>query len=151
VTEPLSIARLRLGEHQEAQRVQEEQAVRIANLEERLAQAEGDYYPIYSAGYYGRGYRGPAYPPDFGRIRYDFKTTTAAPYETPRSAPYATPHGSPYATPTTIDFTSYYRSAPAPRNDWLNGNTDCRRPDQRVDRGHDRMADRGGWQTRSRY
>jgi hypothetical protein len=151
VTEPLSIARLRLNEQQESQRVQDQQAARIADLEDRLAQAEGDYYPIYNTGYYGRGYRGPAYPPNFGNIRYDFQTTTAAPYETPRGAPYATPHGSPYATPTTIDFNAYYKPAPVSRNDWANGSPDCRRPDQRVDRGHGQVAKRDRWQSRDRY
>jgi len=149
VTEPLAIARLRLNEQQETKR-QEEQAARIADLEERLAQSEGDYYPMYSTGYYGRRYHGPAYPPDFGRIRYDFKTTTAAPYETPRGAPYATPHGSPYATPTTIDFNSYYKPAPAPRKDWSNGNANCP-PGHRVDRGRGQVANRDSGQSRNRY
>src|SRR6187402_610024 len=55
VVEPLTIARLRLNEQLDAQRVNNEQAARITDLEERLAQAESDsYYPAYSS--YGYGY-----------------------------------------------------------------------------------------------
>jgi hypothetical protein len=100
VVEPLTIARLRLNEQLTAQRVNDEQAARIADLEDRLAQTEGDsYYPSYGYGYgyYGRSYN----PVNLMPIRYDFQNTSAAPYESPHGSPYETPHGSPYTTPTT--------------------------------------------------
>ena len=154
VSEPLAVARLRLNEQLNAQRAQDEQATRIADLEERLAQAEsGDYYPFYGASsYYGyRRHYGPAYPPDFGNIRYNFATTTAAPYETPHGSPYTTPHGSPYSTPTTIDFNYYYKPAPASRNEGWNGQTNNRHPGKHPGHGSDKVAGGDRRPGRSRY
>lgn len=158
VREPLTIARLRLNEQLAAQRVKDEQAARIAELEELLTRSEnGNYAPMYtSGGYYGYGYGGGygrhGFPLDFRSLRYNFGTTTAAPYETPHGSPYETPHGSPYetpsgspySTPTTINFNDYYKPSPSPRSDWSN-----EQPYQRYD---GRPADRGdGRSGRGRY
>lgn len=160
VTEPLTIARLRYNEQLAAQRHQDEQAARIAELEDRLARAEsGDYGPVYTGyGYgYGHGYGGRGYPLDFRSLRYDFGTTTAAPYETPhgspyetpRGSPYETPSGSPYSTPTTINFNDYYKPAPASRFDGA-GDQAGHRYDGRPDnRGRDQNP--GGRSGRGRY
>jgi hypothetical protein len=161
VREPLMIARMRFNEQLAEQRAQDEKAAYIAELEQRLAHSEnGDYGSMYTSGAYygyggygyGGGYARNGYPLDFRSLRYDFGTTTAAPYETPHGSPYETPHGSPYetpsgspySTPTTIDFNAYYKPAPTPHPD----NRYDGRPS---DRGRGQGADRGGRSGRSRY
>jgi len=157
VTEPLTIARLRYNEQLAAQRVKDDQAARIADLEERLARSQnGDYGTTY-AGYgygrgYGYGYGGHGYPLDFRSLRYDFGTTTAAPYETPHGSPYETPHGSPYetpsgspySTPTTIDFNYYYKPAPGSRFDGSGDQPSHRYNGRQDEGGRDQGVSRGG-------
>jgi hypothetical protein len=162
VVEPLTIARLRLNEQLDAQRVNNEQAARIADLEDRLAQTESDsYYPAYSS--YGYGYyRHPYNPVNLMPIRYDFQNTSAAPYETPHGSPYETPHGSPYTTPTTYPGSPKYGSVikapgyiPSPilpsRIGALHEQTFS--PDRRrsADQGRDQVAKRDRHLSRNRY
>jgi hypothetical protein len=103
VSEPLTLARVRLREELSRQRREDEQAARVAELEARVAEltAPQEYYPLYtSSPYYSYGYwRDSYYPPSLGPIRYNFGNTSAAPYETP--------HGSPYTTPSTFPGSSY--------------------------------------------
>lgn len=160
VTEPLTIARLKFNEQLAAQRAQDEQASRIAELEDRLAQAEsGNYGPTYTGYGYGRGYgygygsRG--FPLDFSSLRYDFGGTSAAPYETPRGSPYETPRGSPYetpsgspySTPTRINFNDYYKPAPSSRFDGAGERYNGRQDD----RGRDHSGGRNGRSGQGRY
>lgn len=104
VSEPLTLARVRLREEVSRQRREEEQAARVAELEARVAEltAPQEYYPLYTSSPYYSSYgycRDPYYAPSFGPIRYNFANTSAAPYETP--------HGSPYTTPSTFPGSSY--------------------------------------------
>jgi hypothetical protein len=151
VIEPLTIARMRLNEQLEAKRANDEQVARLADLEARLAETESNYYPFSSSfGYgYGRRYH-PYIPMNLMPVRYDFRNTSSAPYETPRGAPYETPRTAPYATPTAIDFNQVYRSAPAPRADSANDRF-SHHGKSHSHRGRDQVAQRDGRSARGRY
>jgi hypothetical protein len=162
VVEPLTIARLRLNEQLNAQRVNDEQAARIADLEARLAQTERDsYYPAYSSFGYGY-YRRPYNPVNLMPTRYDFQNSSAAPYETPRGSPYETPHGSPYTTPTTYPGSPKYGAmikSPAyipnpalpPRIGALQEQAFSPDRGRSADHGRGQGAKRGGHSSRNGY
>lgn len=104
VREPLTIARMKLGDQLAEKRRKEDEAARLAEIEQCLEEARNpassNFYPLYTTSPYDYSYRRhPYYPPSLGPIRYDFWNTSAAPYETPHGSPYETPHGSPYETP----------------------------------------------------
>lgn len=100
--EPLTIARLRLNEQLEEKRRREADAVRIADLEERLAAAERRpaYYPVRSySRYHGRNhYRSSG----LGPFTYTFFDTPLPPYSTPSGSPYSTPSGNPAGSLTGL-------------------------------------------------
>ena len=113
--EPLTIARMHYNEQQAQQRHHDEQAARIAELETQLAAInnpssyDSSYYGGYGYGGYGGYHGGHGYsynPPSFGRIKYDFWSSSPAPYSTPHGSPYTTPSGSPYTTPSGSPYTT---------------------------------------------
>ena len=85
--EPLTIARMRLNEQIEDNRRRDEQASRLAELEERLAAAERRtfFYPVraYTSGYGRHHYRSVG----LGPITYTFFDSPLPPYTTPSGNP----------------------------------------------------------------
>lgn len=85
--EPLAIARLRLNEQLEARRQRDEQANRLAKIEERVAAAERQqvFYPVRSfSPYYERHHHRSA---GLGPITYTFFDSALPPYSTPSGNP----------------------------------------------------------------
>jgi hypothetical protein len=148
--EPLTIARMRFNEQQAQQRHHDEQAARIAELETQLASinnpssSDSAYYGGYGYGGYGGYHGGHGYsynPPSFGRIKYDFWSSSPAPYATPHGSPYTTPSGSPYTTPSGSPYTTPSGSpyaTPSSMTNSMNSFPSYDQPSFRLDR-----SDRG--------
>lgn len=139
--EPLTVARLRFNEQLEEKRRRDEQAGRIAELEERLAAAERQpaFYPVrtYSS-YYGRRY--PYHEFGLGQINYTFNDTGGSPYSTPSGSPYSTPSGNPAGNlgGAVINLPSFNPALPE-RHDHNRSHRDGRPPaDREARRGADR-------------
>jgi hypothetical protein len=135
--EPLTIARLKLGEEIEKKTREREDEQRLADLEARLAAAEAE--PFYRVRYHG-GYRG--YYNEFALwpVKYTY-------YDAPLPV-YTTP-----TTPVINAFPDDPRPADwrAPGREWSDNGKDNRRIDYR-DRRYDwRGADRRDYRRRERY
>jgi hypothetical protein len=135
--EPLTIARLKLGEEIEKKAREREDAMRIAELEARLADAEEDRY--YRVNYH-RGYRG--YYNEFALwpVKYTY-------YDAPLPV-YTTP-----TTPVINAFPNDPRSTEwrAPGRDWSDDWKYDRRREHRDRRNDWRGADRRDYRRRDRY
>lgn len=86
--EPLTIARLRLSEQFEDKRRREEQADRLAAIEERFAAAERQpvIYPLFTSSRYSHRYHHHQ-PFGLGPITYTFFDKPLPPYSTPSGNP----------------------------------------------------------------
>jgi len=144
--EPLAIARARLGEQMEEKRRRDEEADRLAMIQERrLAAAEREeaFYPIriYSS-WHGRHRH--EHELGFNQITYHFNDTSLSPYSTPSGSPYTTPSGNPAGSVTgsVVNLPSANPALPS----WSRGNEagrdscgERRRTDRGRVRWHDRM------------
>lgn len=106
--EELTIARWRLAEQEEAKRNRQEESRRIAELEQRVRDAEARAAEAAAAARANRYYGYPAY---FGRrthhqpftlwpIEYRFGENPQPPYSTPSGNPAGRMDGAPYTTPS---------------------------------------------------
>jgi hypothetical protein len=149
--EPLTVARMRLNEKVEEKRQQEEQANRLAEIEERrlaAAELEQVFYPIRAYPYYGRRHHH-HHDLGFSQITYHFNDTSVSPYTTPSGSPYTTPSGNPAGNlgGPIINLPSTNPALPGTNSqDWSRRDgwkhDDCgdrRGPDRGRGRGHDRM------------
>ncbi|HYC72091.1 MAG TPA: hypothetical protein VEB66_12835 [Opitutaceae bacterium] len=107
VAEELTIARMRVAEHEEERRARAEESRRIAELEDRVREAEeraeraeaaaATRYAHYPFGFYGG--RGRGKPVNF-LPEYHWNVNVQPPYSTPSGNPAGRMDGAPYTTPS---------------------------------------------------
>jgi hypothetical protein len=144
--EPLTLARLRLGEQLDQKRQQEEAADRLAEMEARLAATERrpEFYPIRTyLPYYGRRHHHNHQEFGLGQITYTFFDSPLPPYTTPSGNPAGNLTGPvinlPARNPALAD---WYGQDWSTRND--------RKRDHRPDRSDWQGAERGRSRSRDR-
>jgi len=127
VSEPLAISRMKYNEQLQQQRRQEEQAERLADIEERLdaVTERSEFYPLYTTAYPGYYHRRPYYPPSLGPIEYTFFSSPLPPYTTPSGNPAGNLSG------PVVNLPAYNPSQPTDNSDFKHRKNHDRDHDQR--------------------
>jgi len=141
--EPLTIARIRFNEQLQQERRRDEEAGRLAEVEERRLAAAERQPVIYPMRTYS-GYHGRRHHQEFGlnQITYNFNDTSITPYSVPSGNPAGSLTGSvinlPYNNPALQQNT---RVNPG-REEWSHGECGDRSVSRGAERGRSHRRDR---------